>query len=109
MIRVLLAEDQAMVRGALSALLSLEEDIEVIAEVGRGDEVVPVARSVQPDVALPDIEMPGARGALRRSDRGQSWRYRCTVVPIRRNRSQSSLDSHAETGRAQSHGSSTSC
>ena len=62
MIRVLLAEDQAMVRGALSALLSLEEDIEVIAEVGRGDEVVPVARSVQPDVALLDIEMPGGGG-----------------------------------------------
>ena len=62
MIRVLLAEDQAMVRGALSALLSLEEDIEVIAEVGLGDEVVPVARSVQPDVALLDIEMPGGGG-----------------------------------------------
>jgi two-component system response regulator DesR len=62
MIRVLLAEDQAMVRGALSALLSLEEDIEVIAEVGRGDEVVPAARSVQPDVALLDIEMPGGGG-----------------------------------------------
>ncbi len=62
MIRVLLAEDQAMVRGALSALLSLEEDIEVIAEVGRGDEVVPMVRSVQPDVALLDIEMPGGGG-----------------------------------------------
>ena len=62
MIRVLLAEDQAMVRGALAALLSLEEDIEVIAEVGRGDEVVSVARSVQPDVALLDIEMPGGGG-----------------------------------------------
>jgi len=62
MIRVLLAEDQAMVRGALSALLSLEEDIEVIAEVGRSDEVVPVARSVHPDVALLDIEMPGGGG-----------------------------------------------
>ena len=62
MIRVLLAEDQAMVRGALSALLSLEEDIEVIADVGRSDDVVPVARSVQPDVALLDIEMPGGGG-----------------------------------------------
>jgi two-component system response regulator DesR len=62
MIRVLLAEDQAMVRGALSALLGLEEDIEVIAEVGRGDEVLQVARSVQPDVALLDIEMPGGGG-----------------------------------------------
>src|SRR2546426_4142562 len=62
MIRVLLAEDQAMVRGALSALLSLEKDIEVIAEVARGDEVVPAALSAHPDVALLDIEMPGGGG-----------------------------------------------
>jgi two-component system, NarL family, response regulator DesR len=62
MIRVLLAEEQAMVRGALSALLKLEEDIEVVAEVGRGDEVISVARSVQPDIALLDIEMPGGGG-----------------------------------------------
>jgi two-component system, NarL family, response regulator DesR len=64
MIRVLLAEDQAMVRGALSALLRLEEDIEVIAEVARGDEVVPAALSAHPDVALLDIEMPGGGGLL---------------------------------------------
>jgi two-component system, NarL family, response regulator DesR len=62
MIRVLLAEDQAMVRGALSALLSREPDIEVVAEVARGDEVVEAARSAQPDVALLDIEMPGGSG-----------------------------------------------
>jgi two-component system, NarL family, response regulator DesR len=62
MIRVLLAEDQAMVRGALSALLGLEEDIEVVAEVGRGDEVVAAARTTRPDVALLDIEMPGGGG-----------------------------------------------
>jgi two-component system, NarL family, response regulator DesR len=62
MIRVLLAEDQAMVRGALSALLGLEKDIEVVAEVARGDEVVPAALSAQPDVALLDIEMPGGGG-----------------------------------------------
>src|SRR5574341_981379 len=62
MIRVLLAEDQAMVRGALAALLGLEEDIEVVAEVARGDEVVAAALETQPDVALLDIEMPGGGG-----------------------------------------------
>ena len=62
MIRVLLAEDQAMVRGALAALLSLEGDIEVVAEVTRGDEVVPAAQTTRPDVALLDIEMPGGDG-----------------------------------------------
>ena len=62
MIRVLLAEDQAMVRGALVALLRLESDIAVVAEVARGDEIVPTALSAQPDVALLDIEMPGGDG-----------------------------------------------
>ena len=62
MIRVLLAEDQAMVRGALAALLSLEEDVEIVAETSRGEEVVPAALEVLPDVALLDIEMPGGDG-----------------------------------------------
>ena len=62
MIRVLLAEDQAMVRGALAALLTLEGDIEIVAEVGRGDEVATVAMATKPDVALLDIEMPGGDG-----------------------------------------------
>ena len=62
MIRVLLAEDQAMVRGALAALLALEGDIEIVAEVGRGDEVATVALATRPDVALLDIEMPGSDG-----------------------------------------------
>ncbi|MGZ4327312.1 MAG: response regulator [Solirubrobacteraceae bacterium] len=62
MIRVLLAEDQGMVRGALASLLGLEPDIEVVAQVARGDEVLGAARSVEPDVALLDIEMPGATG-----------------------------------------------
>jgi two-component system, NarL family, response regulator DesR len=62
MIRVLLAEDQAMVRGALAALLTRERDIEVVAEVARGDEVVPVALATQPDIAVLDIEMPGGDG-----------------------------------------------
>src|SRR5947209_15412735 len=51
-----------MVRGALAALLTLESDIEIVAEVGRGDEVVAVARATHPDVALLDIEMPGCDG-----------------------------------------------
>jgi two-component system, NarL family, response regulator DesR len=63
-IRVLLAEDQAMVRGALSALLALEEDIEIVAEVSRGDEVLPAALDSLPDVALLDIEMPGGDGLV---------------------------------------------
>ena len=62
MIRVLLAEDQALVRGALAALLRLEDDIAVVAEVGRGDEIVPTALATQPDVALLDIELPGENG-----------------------------------------------
>ena len=62
MIRVLIAEDQTLVRGALRALLDLEEDLEVVAEVGRGDAVVPAALEHRPDVALLDIEMPGGDG-----------------------------------------------
>src|SRR5262249_2636148 len=61
-IRVLLAEDQAMVRGALATLLSLEGDIEVVREVERGDLVVSAARESRPDVALLDIELPGCDG-----------------------------------------------
>ena len=62
MIRVLLAEDQSMVRGALAALLCLEPDIEIVAEVGRGDQVIDAALAHRPDVALLDIEMPGQNG-----------------------------------------------
>jgi len=61
-IRVLMADDQHLVRGALAALLNLEPDIEVVAEVGRGDEVVPTALAVRPDVAVLDVEMPGLDG-----------------------------------------------
>ena len=61
-IRVLLAEDQALVRGALRTLLDLEDDIEVVAEVGRGDLVLAAAQEHRPDVALLDIEMPGQDG-----------------------------------------------
>lgn len=61
-IRLLLADDQALVRGALAALLELETDLEVVAQVGRGDEVVEAARTHAPDVALLDVEMPGIDG-----------------------------------------------
>lgn len=61
-IRVLLADDQALVRGALAALLALEHDLEVVAEVGRGDQVVEAARSSGAEVCLIDVEMPGADG-----------------------------------------------
>jgi two-component system response regulator DesR len=69
-IKLLIADDQSLVRGALAALLSMEDDFEVVAEVGRGDEVVGAALAAKPDVALLDIEMPGidgiaAAGALR--------------------------------------------
>ena len=61
-IRILLADDQALVRGALAALLQLEGDIDVVAQVGRGDEVLAAARAGEVDVCLLDIEMPGADG-----------------------------------------------
>ncbi|GII79236.1 DNA-binding response regulator [Sphaerisporangium rufum] len=62
MIRVLLAEDQAMVRGALASLLGLEPDIEVVGEAATGTEAVRAARAALPDVALLDIEMPEMDG-----------------------------------------------
>jgi two-component system response regulator DesR len=61
-IKVLLADDQHLVRGALAALLTLEGDIEVVAEVGRGDELVQAARESGAEVALVDVEMPGLDG-----------------------------------------------
>lgn len=62
MIRVLLAEDQGMVRGALATLLDLEPDIDVVAQVASGSDVVAVALATSPDAALLDIEMPGLDG-----------------------------------------------
>ncbi|MCL3996283.1 response regulator transcription factor [Streptomyces lavenduligriseus] len=61
-IKVLLAEDQSMVREALAALLGLEDDIEVVAQAARGDEVVDAVGAHGVDVALLDIEMPGCTG-----------------------------------------------
>ena len=62
MIRVLLAEDQQMFRTAVRRLLELEADIEVVAEVARGDELVRAALAARPDVAVVDIEMPAQDG-----------------------------------------------
>jgi two-component system response regulator DesR len=62
MIRVLIAEDMHMIRGALVALLSLEEDMEVVAELERGDEIVATALRTRPDVAVLDIGLPGLDG-----------------------------------------------
>ena len=61
-LRILIAEDQTMVRQALVALLELEPDIKVVAEAGNGDEALAMARKHEPDVALLDIEMPGPSG-----------------------------------------------
>jgi two-component system response regulator DesR len=61
-IRLLIADDQALVRGALAALLDLEPDLDVVSEVGRGDEVIEAAKNARPDVALLDVEMPGLDG-----------------------------------------------
>lgn len=59
---VMIAEDQTMMRSALAGLLGLEPDLEVIAEVGRGDEVVSAVTAHLPDVLLLDIELPGRSG-----------------------------------------------
>jgi two-component system, NarL family, response regulator DesR len=62
MIRLLVADDQELIRTALATLLELEDDFAVVAQVGRGDEVVDAARRHEPDIALLDIEMPGLDG-----------------------------------------------
>lgn len=61
-IRLLIADDQAMVRGALAALLDLKADLDVVGQVGRGDEVLAACREHTPDVVLMDVEMPGKDG-----------------------------------------------
>jgi two-component system, NarL family, response regulator DesR len=61
-IRILIAEDMHLIRGALVALLSLEPDMEVVAQLERGDEVVSTALRVRPDVAVLDIDLPGLDG-----------------------------------------------
>lgn len=60
--RILLAEDQGMLRSAMASLLDLEPDLHVVAQVGRGDEIVPAVAEHHPDVALVDIDLPGGSG-----------------------------------------------
>lgn len=80
-IRLLLADDQALVRGALAALLSLEPDLDVVAEVARGDEVVDAVARTGPDVCLLDIEMPGADGIAATSAVREAYpQTRCIIV-----------------------------
>lgn len=78
MIRILLAEDQGMVREALAALLGLEGDIEVVAQVSRGDEVVDAAVANDVEVAILDIEMPGLTGI----EAAALLRRRCPAIRI---------------------------
>ena len=73
MIRVVLADDQHLVRGALAALLNLEPDIELVGETGRGDTVVDLVRQVRPDVVLLDIEMPGLDGLAAAAALTSTW------------------------------------
>jgi two-component system response regulator DesR len=79
-IRVLLAEDQGMVRGALVTLLGLEDDIEVVGEAASGAEAVAVAARTDPDVALLDIEMPGPGDGIDAGQRIRAARPGCRVV-----------------------------
>lgn len=81
MIRVLLAEDQAMVRGALAALLMLEPDIDVVAVAGDGEEAWRLVRAQPVDIVVTDIEMPGL-GGLELTQRVRDVGLRCKVVIV---------------------------
>lgn len=61
-IRVLLADDEHLIRGALAALLALEDDLSIVAEAASGPEALAMARAHRPDVAVLDLQMPGADG-----------------------------------------------
>lgn len=80
MIRVLLADDEGMIRSALAALLRLEGDIEVVAECENGEEAVAEALRLVPDVCLLDLEMPGLDGVQVAERLHRSIATRCVVV-----------------------------
>ena len=81
MIRILLAEDQAMVRGALSALLSLESDLEVLGTVADGEAAWRELQRLKPDVLVTDIEMPGLTGLeLAQRLQRHGWPVRVVIV-----------------------------
>ncbi|MER5785056.1 response regulator transcription factor [Streptomyces mobaraensis] len=79
MIKVLLADDQALIRGALASMLRLEPDVEVVAEVGSGAEVEAAALRTRPDVVLMDVQMPGKDGLAVTADLARSMPS-CKVV-----------------------------
>jgi two-component system, NarL family, response regulator DesR len=79
MIKVLIAEDMHLIRGAIAALLGLERDMEVVAELDRGDLVVPTALTTMPDVAVLDIGLPGLDG-LSAAERLHAELPQCRVV-----------------------------
>lgn len=80
MIRVLLADDEAMIRSALAALLRLEGDIEVIAECEDGEQALAAALRLRPDVCLLDLEMPGLDGVQVSERLSRVSDARCIVV-----------------------------
>ncbi|MGO1507711.1 response regulator [Microbacterium sp.] len=80
MIRVLLADDEAMIRSALAALLRLEDDIDVVAECADGLQAVALAEKLEPDICLLDLEMPGLDGVEVAERLSRSIATRCIVV-----------------------------
>ncbi|WP_328537940.1 response regulator transcription factor [Streptomyces sp. NBC_00344] len=80
-VRILLADDEHLIRGALAALLGLEDDLAVVAEAASGPEALAMARAHRPDVAILDLEMPGADGvSVATSLRSELPECRCMIV-----------------------------
>lgn len=79
MIRIVIAEDQRMLRGALASLLDLEDDIEVVGQAGDGDEALALIARLKPDVCLMDIEMP-AKSGLDVAEELKRQRLNCRVI-----------------------------